>query len=81
MWKLRGRDDNTKPWEELGDFRGIAEAARHIREIEGDPRAALMFGITIGPDALTGPTMDADILSHLMYASHKRYYLLERVLQ
>jgi hypothetical protein len=81
MWKLRGRDGKTNPWSELGDFRGIAEAAQRIREIEGDPQAALMFCVTVGPTPSPASAMDAEILSRLIYASEKHYYLLERVLQ
>jgi hypothetical protein len=43
MWKLRGRDNKFKRWSEHGAFQNIADAARRILELEGDPNGALFF--------------------------------------
>jgi hypothetical protein len=40
MWELRGRDNKIKQWSEYGDFPNIADAARRILELEGDPYGA-----------------------------------------
>jgi len=68
MWKLRGRDDKTKPYSELGEFLSIAAAAQRIRELEDNPQAALMFYVSVRPDIFF---TDAQMLSHLCYASEK----------
>jgi hypothetical protein len=81
MWKLRGRDNKIKQWSEYGDFQNIADAAKRILELEGDPHAALFFRVYVDPNPLTGETADAEILSRLEYQSGNRFYLLERTLQ
>jgi hypothetical protein len=77
MWKLRGRDNKIKRWSEYGDFQNIADAAKRILELEGDPHAALFLGVYVDPNPLTGLTADAEILSRLEYRSEKGFYLLD----
>jgi hypothetical protein len=77
MWKLRGRDNKIKRWSELGEFQNIADAAKHILELEEDGNGALFFRIYVDPNPLTGETQDAKILSRLEYQSDKGFYLLE----
>jgi hypothetical protein len=58
MWKLRGRDNKVKQWTEYGNFLNIADAARRILELEGDPYGALFFRMYVDPNPLTGKTED-----------------------
>jgi hypothetical protein len=81
MWKLRGRDNKIKQWSEYGDFHNIADAARRILELEGDPHAALFFRVYVDPSPLTGKTADPEILSRLEYHSEKAFYVLQRRMQ
>ena len=59
-------------------FRNIADAARRILELEGDPYSALFFRVYVDPNPLTGKTADDEILSRLEYQTEKGFYLLER---
>jgi hypothetical protein len=84
MWKLRGRDNKLKQWAEHGDFHNIADAARRILELEGDPHGSLFFRVYVDPNPLTAAavtgTEDAEIFSRLEYHSEKAFYLLQRSL-
>ena len=85
MWHLRGRDNKIKQWSEYGDFQNIADAARRILELEGDPHGALFFRVYVDPNPLTAAavtgTEDAEIMSRLEYQSEKGFYLLQRSVQ
>lgn len=82
MWRLRGRDNTIKRWSEYGEFHNIADAAKRILELEGDPNGALFFRVYVDPNPLTAAavtgTTDAEILSRLEYQSEKGFYLVER---
>jgi hypothetical protein len=78
MWKLRGRDNKIKQWSEHGGFQNIADAARRILELEGDPTGALFFRVYVDPNPLTGQTTDGESLSRIEYQREKGFYLLER---
>jgi hypothetical protein len=78
MWKLRGRDNKIKRWSEFGEFQNIADAAKHILQLEGDPNGALFFRVYVDPNPLTGESSDAKVLSRLEYQSEKGLYRLER---
>jgi|HubBroStandDraft_4_1064222.scaffolds.fasta_scaffold2890523_1 hypothetical protein len=78
MWHLRGYDIKIKQWSEHGDFHNIADAARRIRELEGNQHAALLLSANVDP---TAQTTDAKILSRLSCPAENGYYLLERTVQ
>jgi hypothetical protein len=82
MWKLEMRGARGTPFEGLGSFASIGEAARKILEIENDPHGGFFFRVYISP---INPLFDADddaaTLSHLDYQSARHYYVLSRVAQ
>jgi hypothetical protein len=51
MWKLSARDNKLKQWAELGEFASIADDARRVLELEGDPLSALFFRVYDDPVA------------------------------
>jgi hypothetical protein len=76
MWKLIARGERGSPFDELGSFASICDAAQTIIKTEADPSAgAIFFRVYVDPlDA----NSDAAVLSRLEYQSGKRFYLLTR---
>lgn len=75
MWKLNMRGDRGTPFVALRSYPNISDAARVIREKEGDPFGALFLHVYVDPSP---EPSDADILSRLEYQSAKPFYLLTR---
>jgi hypothetical protein len=78
MWKLRARDNNTRPWAELGEFRNLSDAAGHILTLAGDRNGALFFNVYVDPLI---DQSDAESLCRLEYRSARSFYLLTRAVQ
>jgi len=68
------------PFEEIGSFASIAEAAEAIRKIERDDKGWIFFRVPVYTLNET-PESDADVLSHLSYQGAARYYELTRSTQ
>jgi hypothetical protein len=47
MWKLTARGASGTPFEEMGAYGSIADAARHILKLEGGIDIALFFSIYV----------------------------------
>ena len=72
-WQSRPADLDSR----IGEFHKIADAARRILQLEGDPHGALFFHFYIDPDP-HWPNSGCPILSGLEYASLKGFYLRQR---
>lgn len=79
MWKLSIRGKRGTPFEELGSFASLGDAARKILEQENDPEGAVFFRVYVSPiNPLFDPDDDAATLSHLDYQTARHYYSLTR---
>jgi hypothetical protein len=77
MWKLTARGERGTPFNELGDFASINDAAREIIKTEGGSAPGGVF-FRLWVDPLVAKSNDAAILSRLEYQSGQRFYLLTR---
>jgi hypothetical protein len=80
MWQLMARGARGTPFEEIGAYPTIADAASHILKLEGGSDFALFFRVYVDTfGTLTNDdTSDAAFLSRLEYQSPTRFYLLTR---
>jgi len=80
MWQLKARGARGTPFEEIGAYPTIADAARQILKLEGGSDFALSFRVHVDTfGTLTnGDTSDAEFLSRLEYQSPARFFLLTR---
>lgn len=85
MWILRGRDNKTKEWSNLGEFQSVADATARILALEGDlrnvlyhPDCGISFRVRFG---LGNPVSDADLFSRLELRCTKYFYLVMRAVQ
>jgi hypothetical protein len=80
MWKLEMRGARGTPFEELGSFASIAEAAETVSKMERQDNGWIFFRVSVYT-LNEEPTSDADVLSHLSYQGAARYYELTRSAQ
>jgi hypothetical protein len=76
MWKLIARGERGTPFEEIGTYADLNDAAMAILKMEeGSSKGAILFHIFVLP-ALD--RSDATLLSSLAYQSDKHYYVVTR---
>ena len=80
MWKLEVRGARGTPFEQLGSFASISDAAEMISKMENKSNGWVFFHVSVYT-LNDEPTSDADVLNHLTYQGLARYYELSRVAQ
>ncbi len=80
MWKLVMRGARGTPFEDVGSYASIVEAAEAIRKIEDDLTGWVFFRVPVYALEME-PSSDAEVLSHLEYQSTTRFYELTRSAQ
>jgi hypothetical protein len=80
MWKLTMRGARGTPFEDVGSYASVAEAAEAICKIESDLDGWVFFRVPVCTWN-EEPSSDAEVLSHLEYQSATRFYVLTRSAQ
>lgn len=78
MWKLTARGARGTPFEEIGTYGSLTEAADAILKMENDWAVYFPFEVLVNTHK---PSSDADALSCLTYQGKAHYYVLTRSAQ